>query len=101
MFILRFGKMLVKFGPGHTWMHQANPNVILGKFLWLNLRKSKQARIEVGRKRLSVSAQEVNGEERQRLWSRIITYRAGHEAYQEHTPYYPLPVVILHPHDSV
>lgn len=63
---------------------------------WLNLRKSKQAQIEVGRRRLRVSAQEATGEERQRLWSRIIAYRAGHEAYQERTPY-PLPLIVLHP----
>jgi deazaflavin-dependent oxidoreductase (nitroreductase family) len=54
---------------------------------WLNMRKSKQAQVEVGRKRLRVSVQEASGEERQRLWSRIIDYRAGHEAYQERTPY--------------
>ena len=65
---------------------------------WLNMRKSKQAQVEVGRKRLRVSAQEASGEERQRLWSRIIAYRAGHEAYQQRTPY-PLPVVILHPEE--
>lgn len=63
---------------------------------WLNMRKSKQAQIEVGRRQLCVSAREANGEERQQLWSRIIAYRAGHEAYQERTPY-PLPLVILHP----
>jgi F420H(2)-dependent quinone reductase len=67
---------------------------------WLNVRKSKQARIEVGRKRLRVSVQEANGEERERLWSHIIAYRAGHESYQERTPY-PLPVVILHPEGVV
>jgi len=66
---------------------------------WLSMRKSKQAQIEVGRKRVRVSVQEANGEERQRLWSRIIAYRAGHEAYQERTPY-PLPVVILHPEEA-
>lgn len=67
---------------------------------WLNMRKSKQAQIEVERKRLRVSVQEANGEERQRLWSRIIAYRAGHEAYQERTPY-PLPLVILHPEEAL
>ncbi len=65
---------------------------------WLNLRKSMQAQIEVGRKRLRVSAQEASGEERQRLWSRIVACRAGHEAYQKRTPY-PLPLVILHPEE--
>jgi deazaflavin-dependent oxidoreductase (nitroreductase family) len=67
---------------------------------WLNIRKSKQAQIEVGRKRLRVSVQEAEGEERERLWSRIIAYGAGHEAYQERTPY-PLPVVILHPEKAL
>lgn len=67
---------------------------------WLNMRKSKQAQVEVGRKHLRVSVQEASGEERQRLWSRIIAYRAGHEAYQQRTPY-PLPIVILHPEEPV
>ncbi len=65
---------------------------------WLNIRKSKQAQLEVGRKRLRVSVQEASGEERERLWARIIAYHAGHEAYQQRTPY-PLPVVILHPEE--
>ncbi len=63
---------------------------------WLNVRKRKQAQIEVGRRRLRVSAQEASGEERQRLWSRVVAYHAGHEAYQERTPY-PLPLIILRP----
>lgn len=63
---------------------------------FLNLRQSNQAQIEVGRRRLRVSIQEATGEERERLWSRIIAYRAGHEAYQERTPY-PLPLIVLHP----
>ncbi len=67
---------------------------------WLNMRKNKQAIIEVGRKRLKVSVQEANPEQRQRLWPRLIAYRAGHEAYQERTPY-PLPLVILHPEGQV
>jgi len=67
---------------------------------WLNLRQSKQASIEVGRKQLRVSIQEANPEERQRLWPRVIAYRAGHETYQERTPY-PLPLVILHPEEAL
>ena len=63
---------------------------------WLNMRTNKQASVEVGRRRLKVRVQEANPEERQRLWPRVIAYRAGHEAYQERTPY-PLPLVILHP----
>ena len=67
---------------------------------WLNMRKSKQAQIEIGRRRLRVSVREAIGEERQQLWSRIIAYRAGHEAYQERTPY-PLPLVVLHPEGAL
>jgi len=63
---------------------------------WLNMRKSRQAQIEIGRKHLRVSVQEANPEERQRLWPRVVAFRAGHEKYQERTPY-PLPLVILHP----
>jgi len=63
---------------------------------WLNMRQNKQASIEVSRRRLRVSVQEANTEERQRLWPRVIAYKAGHEAYQERTPY-PLPLIILHP----
>ncbi len=63
---------------------------------WLNMRESKQAYIERGRKRLRVSVQEANPQERQRLWPRVVACRAGHEKYQERTPY-PIPLVILHP----
>lgn len=63
---------------------------------WLNLRQHKQASIEIGKKRLDVHVEEATASERQRLWSRIIAYHAGHEAYQERTPY-PLPLIILHP----
>ena len=66
---------------------------------WLNIRESRQARIELGRKRLRVQVQEANPEERQRLWPRVVAYRAGHEQYQQRTPY-PLPLVILHPAEA-
>jgi deazaflavin-dependent oxidoreductase (nitroreductase family) len=66
---------------------------------WLNLRESKQAQIEIGRKRLRVRVQQANPEERQRLWPRVIAYHAGHEKYQQRTPY-PLPLVIFHPEET-
>lgn len=66
---------------------------------WLNICESKQARIELGRKQLRVQVQEANLEERQRLWPHVVAYRAGHEKYQERTPY-PLPLVILHPAET-
>jgi deazaflavin-dependent oxidoreductase (nitroreductase family) len=66
---------------------------------WLNMRESKQACIELGRKHLRVQVQEANAEERERLWPRMVACRAGHERYQERTPY-PLPLVILHPAEA-
>ena len=66
---------------------------------WLNLRESKQAQIELGRKHLHVRVQQANPEDRQRLWPRVIAYRAGHEKYQERTPY-PLPLVIFYPEET-
>ena len=66
---------------------------------WLNIRETKQAHIELGRKQLRAQVQEANPEERQQLWPRVVAYRAGHEKYQERTPY-PLPLVILHPAEA-
>lgn len=63
---------------------------------WLNLRQNNQAHIELGKKELRVSARQASPEERQRLWPRVIAYHAGHEQYQERTPYL-LPLIILHP----
>jgi deazaflavin-dependent oxidoreductase (nitroreductase family) len=62
----------------------------------LNMRQNQQAQIEIGRKKLRVNVQEANPAKRQRLWPLVIAYRAGHEKYQEQTPY-PLPLVIFHP----
>lgn len=62
---------------------------------WLNLRDNKQAQIRMGSKRLQVRVHQASPEERQRLWPRVLAYRAGHEKYQERTPY-PLPLVIFH-----
>lgn len=63
---------------------------------WLTMRASKQVSIEIRRKRLRVSAQEVDPTERQRLWPGIVTAVLAYGAYQRRTPY-PIPVVILHP----
>src|SRR6266516_4019304 len=63
---------------------------------WLNMRTSKEARIEIGRNHLRVSVQQANPEERQRLWPRAVAGFSGYEKYQERTPY-PIPLVIFHP----
>ena len=66
---------------------------------WLNMRMSGQAQIEIGRKQLLVHVQEANPEERRRIWPRVAAFRAGHEKYQERTPY-PLPLVFLYPEEA-
>ncbi len=64
-----------------------------------NLIRSSGPATHDGLTRLDVRAQEATASERQRLWPRVTAYRAGHEAYQERTPY-PLPLVILHSEEA-
>ncbi|MBA2682330.1 MAG: nitroreductase family deazaflavin-dependent oxidoreductase [Ktedonobacteraceae bacterium] len=63
---------------------------------WLNMRKGGPAQVEIGRERMQVSAQVAEGEERARLWSRMVAGYPGYDKYQEATSY-PIPVVILSP----
>jgi deazaflavin-dependent oxidoreductase (nitroreductase family) len=63
---------------------------------WLNMRKGGTAQVEIGRKRVQVSAQVAEGEERARLWSRMVASYPGYDTYQERTSY-SIPVVILSP----
>ncbi len=63
---------------------------------WLNMRSGGAAQVEIGRKRMQVSAQVAEGEERTRLWSRMVASYPGYDTYQQHTSY-PIPVVILSP----
>ncbi|GAC1639246.1 MAG: hypothetical protein NVS4B9_32090 [Ktedonobacteraceae bacterium] len=61
---------------------------------WLNLRAGGPAQVEIGRTRVQVSAQQAEGEERARLWSRMVAVFPNYETYQTRTPY-TIPVVIL------
>lgn len=63
---------------------------------WLNMRASKHASIEIGRRHLQVSAQEADPAERQQLWPGIVTAVPAYGAYQRRMSY-PIPVVILRP----
>ncbi len=67
---------------------------------WLNLRDNQQAQIQIGRNQFPARVQQASPEERQQLWPRVVAYHAGHEVYQERTPY-PLPLVILTPETTV
>ncbi len=60
---------------------------------------SNRHRYKWGGKLLHMRVQQASPEERQRLWPRVVAYRAGHESYQERTPY-PLPLVIFSPEET-
>ena len=51
----------------------------------LNLKSDPQATIQIGHTRTGVSAREVTGDERRRLWSRIIEADRSYSEYQKRT----------------
>jgi deazaflavin-dependent oxidoreductase (nitroreductase family) len=65
---------------------------------WLNMRESKQAQIEIGRKRMRVSAQQTSPQERQQLWPSVVTRLSNYERYQQSTSY-PIPLILLYPEE--
>ena len=63
---------------------------------WLNLKSDPQATVQVGRERRAVTAEEAEGEERQRLWRAVVDVNRGYEGYQRSTSR-RIPVVLLRP----
>ena len=64
---------------------------------WLNLRADPDATVELaGRGPLRVRAEDAEGEEKRRLWSRLLEMYSGYEGYQAKTDR-EIPVVILRP----
>ncbi|HEY2702370.1 MAG TPA: nitroreductase family deazaflavin-dependent oxidoreductase [Candidatus Dormibacteraeota bacterium] len=63
---------------------------------WLNLRSNPAAQVEVGAERLRVTAEEVEGEERERLWGLMTGIYPTYDAYQKKTSRV-IPVVRLRP----
>ena len=63
---------------------------------YLNLRDNAAATIEIGRRKLAVSASTASPEERARLWSRLVDMYRPYDAYQAKTTR-EIPVVILRP----
>jgi deazaflavin-dependent oxidoreductase (nitroreductase family) len=61
---------------------------------WLNLEANPKAAIQVGSKRLEVTAQEVEGEERAKLWQRFVKMEERYANYERRTKRH-IPVVIL------
>lgn len=63
---------------------------------WLNLRASPRTTIQVGSRTIEVAAREAAGEERERLWNRVVEAESGYETYRQRTSR-KIPVVVLEP----
>ena len=63
---------------------------------WLNLKSDPLAEVQVGRERRAVTAEEAEGEERERLWRAVVDVNRGYEGYQRSTTR-RIPVVLLRP----
>jgi deazaflavin-dependent oxidoreductase (nitroreductase family) len=63
---------------------------------WLNLKSDPRAEVQVGRERRAVTAEEAEGEERERLWRAVVDVNRGYEGYQRSTTR-RIPVVLLRP----
>ncbi len=52
---------------------------------WLNLRKHPDATIEIGRDTHPVTARATEGDDRERLWQKMVGVYAGYDAYTKKT----------------
>jgi F420H(2)-dependent quinone reductase len=65
---------------------------------YLNLVANPDTTVEVGDRELRISAEEVDGEEKVRLWRKMAEMYPTYDDYQKKTDR-EIPVVILHPMD--
>jgi F420H(2)-dependent quinone reductase len=63
---------------------------------WLNLRDAPSTRVQVGGERRQVQARVATGEERERLWGRLVEMFPDYDAYRQRTSR-EIPVIILSP----
>lgn len=63
---------------------------------WLNLKANPTAEVQVGRKRMKVSARKATPEERERMWPLFVAAYKGYAGYEGKTDR-EIPVVILTP----
>ena len=63
---------------------------------WLNLRADPRATVQRGREVARVRAREAAGEERARLWAKLIQLDRSYETYRQRTTR-QIPVVLLEP----
>ena len=63
---------------------------------WLNLQADPEATVEVGGRKIHVRAAEARGEEKARLWQRLVRMYPSYEDYQKRTDR-EIPVILLEP----
>ena len=63
---------------------------------WLNLEAHPEAAVEVGGRKTRVLASEAQGEEKARLWKRLVEMYPSYESYQKRTDR-EIPVILLDP----
>jgi deazaflavin-dependent oxidoreductase (nitroreductase family) len=63
---------------------------------WLNLRANPEATVEIGGRKTRVRATEAQGEERARLWRRLVLMYGPYESYRKKTDR-EIPVILLEP----
>ncbi len=63
---------------------------------YLNLQANPAAHVQAGPRRMQVSAETANSEERMRLWPKVVEMYSGYEGYQKRTSR-EIPLVILKP----
>ena len=63
---------------------------------WLNLEANPEAKVEVAGRKIRVRAGEAHGEEKARLWERLVRMYPPYQGYQEKTDR-EIPVVVLEP----
>ena len=61
---------------------------------WLNLQANPGAKVEIGGRKIPIRAREARGEERDRLWRRLVEMYPPYEDYQKKTDR-GIPVVVL------
>ena len=72
----------------------SNGGVAKHPLWWLNLQAHPQARVQIRSRTLNMTATVAEGEERNRLWSRLVAMYPGYADYQKRTPR-EIPVVLL------
>jgi deazaflavin-dependent oxidoreductase (nitroreductase family) len=87
-----------------TYLEADGAYVVIGSFLgeprhpaWVhNLRAHPRATVQIGTRQIAVMAREAHGDERARLWQRLVALQPDYRAYESRTDR-EIPVVVLEP----